>query len=375
MSSILIFVVGAALLVYCAEKLVVYLVGAAHGLRISVFLLAIIFTGIEFDDLALGVALNAEDLGGVALGTVFGTAISMTGIVLALAAIVCPTRVNIPRSYLALFAASPLMMVPFVLSAPLTAADGVVLVLLFVAFIAYIATRELQSSTPIFRNAEILERIGGVSGGASSAGVSGAGPTSGTGVSGAGPGGVGAGGVSAGRAGDRPPFPVTMPFTKNRPLPKWGGIALAVLALIGLIVAATITSAGIDGILDDHAIGGTLFGATIATLVLSLEDIFLTVEPNRRGAAEIGIGNVIGSVVFGVTAKLGVILLTGGAILVGSDVLAWHLPALVVMTALSAYFISTGHLRRRHGVVLLALYVLYWAVSWSLLGEVPIDTD
>lgn len=88
MISILTFVIGAALLVYCAEKLIVHLVGAAAGLHISVFLLAIIFTGIEFDDVALGVALNLDDLGGVALGTVFGTAISMTGIVLALAAII-----------------------------------------------------------------------------------------------------------------------------------------------------------------------------------------------------------------------------------------------------------------------------------------------
>ena len=103
MTSILIFAAGAALLVYSAEKLIVYLVGAASGLRVSVFLLAIVFTGIEFDDVAFGVVLNIEDLGEVALGTVFGTAIAMTGIVLALAAIVTPTRVNIPRSYIALF--------------------------------------------------------------------------------------------------------------------------------------------------------------------------------------------------------------------------------------------------------------------------------
>ncbi|SHN46770.1 sodium:calcium antiporter [Cryptosporangium aurantiacum] len=345
MTSILIFILGAALLVYCAEKLIVYLVGTAGGLHISVFLLAILFTGIEFDDVALGIALNMEDLGGVALGTVFGTAISMTGIVLALAAIISPTRVNIPRSYLALFAASPLMMVPFVLAAPLTAADGVVLLLLFVAFIAYVAANELRSSTPIFRNAEILERIG-------------------------------AGGGSAGAgAADEPPFAVTVPFSKSKPLPSWAGVGLAVLALVGLVAAAAITSAGIEGILEDYAIQGTLFGATIATLVLSLEDIFLTVEPNRRGAPEIGIGNVIGSVVFGVTAKLGFILLTGGSIAVDDDVLSWHLPVLVVMTALAAYFISTGRLRRRHGFVLLALYVAYWVVSFSVFGEAPIESD
>ena len=44
---------------------------------------------------------------------------------------------------------------------------GVVLVLLFVAFIGYVAAKELRSTTPVFRNAEILERIevGGGGGG------------------------------------------------------------------------------------------------------------------------------------------------------------------------------------------------------------------
>jgi cation:H+ antiporter len=346
MTSILVFALGAALLIYSAEKLIVYLVGAASGLRISVFLLAIIFTGIEFDDVALGVALNLEDHGGVALGTVFGTAISMTGIVLALAAIISPTRLNIPRSYVWIFALSPLMMVPFVLAGPLTASDGVILLLLFVAFIAYVAVNESRSTTPIFRNAEILERIGAGGGGSMPA---------------------------AGSPADEPPFTVTVPFSRSRPLPKWGGVTLAVVALVGLIAGAAITSAGIDGILDHYAIQGTLFGATVATLVLSLEDISLTVEPNRKGAPEIGIGNVIGSVVFGVTAKLGIILLTGGSITVEDNVLAWHLPVLVAMTGLSAYFISTGRLRRRHGFLLLTMYVGYWVVSWTFFGPAPID--
>ncbi|MFI5952971.1 sodium:calcium antiporter [Cryptosporangium sp. NPDC051539] len=364
MTSILLFAIGAGLLVYSAEKLIVYLVGAAAGLHVSVFLLAILFTGIEFDDVALGVALNVEDLGGVALGTVFGTAISMTGIVLALAAIVCPTRISIPRSYLVLFAVSPLMMIPFVLAAPLTPADGVVLLLLFGAFLAYVAANELRSATPVFRNAEILERIG-AGGGADGA----PGPAA--------PGGgvPAAGGPGGGRAGDEPPFTVMMPFSKTRPLPRWGGLALAVLALIGLVAGAAITSEGISGILDGFEIQGTLFGATIATLVLSLEDLFLTVEPNRRGAPEIGIGNVIGSVVFGVTAKLGIILITGGRIDVENNVLAWHLPVLVVMTGISAYFLSTGRLRRWHGVLLLALYVTYWVVSFTVFGAAPIDPD
>ncbi|MEV0069307.1 sodium:proton exchanger [Amycolatopsis sp. NPDC050768] len=355
--SILIFVAGAALLIYSAEKLITYVVGAAAGLRVSVFLLAIVFTGIEFDDVALGVALNVEDLGDVALGTVFGTAISMIGIVLALAAIVSPTKVNIPRPYLALFAAAPLVLIPFIVFAPLTPIYGVVLVLLFVLFIGYVATRELKRSTPVFRNAEILEKleVGAGSTGSTTPSTSTQDPFD----------------VPT----DKPPFVVTMPFNKERPIPGWVAIALAVLALVGLVAGAAITSYGTKGILEDYHIQGALFGATIATLVLTLEDIFLTVEPTRKGAPELGVGNVIGSVVFGVTAKLGIVLLAGGSIDVDENVLSWHLPVLVGMTALAAYFLYTRRLKRWHGFVLLALYIAYWAVSFAVFGGAPIETD
>lgn len=89
------FVLGVAVLVYSAEKLIGYLVGVASRWAISLFLIAVVFTGIEFDDLAFGVVLNMEDLSDVALGTVIGTTIALTGIVLALAAIIAPTRVEV----------------------------------------------------------------------------------------------------------------------------------------------------------------------------------------------------------------------------------------------------------------------------------------
>ena len=354
MTSILIFIAGAALLIYSAEKLIVYLVGAAAGLRISVFLLAIIFTGIEFDDVALGIALNLEDLSSVALGTVFGTAISMTGIVLALAAIISPTRVDIPREYIALFAVAPLVMIPFILAGQLTRVHGAVLLLLFVLFIAYVASRELRKSTPVFRNAEILEKIEvGVGGERSIVGTD----------------------EPADEVTSKPPFAVTMPFNKARKMPGWAALGLAVIALIGLVAGAAITSFGTEGILEDFEIQGALFGATIATLVLTLEDIFLTVEPTRKGAPELGVGNVIGSVVFGVTGKLGIILLVGGSIVIDDEVLSWHLPVLVVMTALAAYFVYTRRLRRWHGFVLLTFYVVYWIVSFTMFGEAPVELD
>ncbi|GAA4677042.1 sodium/hydrogen exchanger [Pseudonocardia yuanmonensis] len=369
MIPIIEFVLGVAVLVYSAEKLIGHLVGISSRWAISLFLIAVVFTGIEFDDLAFGVVLNVEGLRQVALGTVIGTTIAMTGIVLALAAIVAPCRVDVPKDYLVLFVAAPVVMFALALSGVLTLLTGVVLVVLFVAFVGWIGFREYASRRPVFRNAELYEQLEKVGGGGGTATMT---PHGGGDTPAAGPGGTGS---RHGFAGfDLPTdLRIDQGFLKARRRSPWAGLAFAVFALAGLVVGAFVAARGTDGILDTFEIGGTVFGVTIATLALSLEDIFLTVEPARRGAPEIGVANVIGSVVFSVTGKLGIVLLVGGMITVDRDVLTWHLPVLVVMTAFSAVFLATGRLRRWHGIVLLALYVAYFGVSLVAFGEVPLD--
>jgi cation:H+ antiporter len=366
MSSIILFAVGAALLIYSAEKLIGYLVGVARGLRISVFLLAIVFTGIEFDDVILGAVLNLEDLDGVAVGIVFGTGLSMIGIVLALAAIITPSKVNIPRDYLLIFALSPVVMIPFILTPPMTFIHGVILMGLFAAFITYVTVREFRTDRPVFRDAEMYESyaLARTAGGTTSV-LDRSTTTTG--------GGDGAGIVSSG-ASARREFAANIPFATAHERSGWRWLLLSAIALAGVIAGASLTGMGTEGILEDFGLEGTVFGATIATAVLTIEDIFLTVEPARRGAPEIGVANVIGSAVFSVTGKLGIILLLGSLVL-DSYVLTWHLPVLILLTWLGAYFLSTGQLRRWHGFVLLGLYICYWAMTFFGLGVVPVEMD
>ena len=375
MIAIVEFVLGIALLVYCAEKLIAHLVGVASRWAISLFLIAVVFTGIEFDDLAYGIVLNVDDLKQAALGTVIGTTVAMTGIVLALAAIIAPCEFDVPKSYLALFVAAPVVMYVVAATGALTLVTGVVLVGMFVGFVGWIAYREKAARRPVWRNAEYyeqLEEVGAhVGGGAATAtltrgGGGGAGdtPTAGGG---------GATDDGGGGFGLPPDLRVDQGFLRARQSSPWTAVAYAVVALVGLVIGAIVAGQGTDGILDTFDIDGTVFGVTIGTLALSLEDIFLTVEPSRRGAPEIGIANVLGSVVFSVTGKLGIVLLVGGAITVDADVLDWHLPVLIVMTALSAVFLATGRLRRWHGVVLLGLYVVYFVLSLVAFHGVPLD--
>ena len=343
MTSIFIFISGATLLVYSAERLIGALVGASRGLRISVFLLAIIFTGIEFDDLVLGIALNLEDDQDAALGLVLGTAVSFSGVVLAVGAILTPTRFDIPREYIVIYAAAPLLMIVFAVRKEVTTVDAIVLLVLFVAWIAYVAVRESRHETATFRNLEIMEELeeadedDGASDAVRSEAVS------------------------------------TMSLFDKRRWSGWLNLGMAVLSLGGIIIGAATVSEGSDQILDRYGIDGTVFGATIITAVLVIEDLFLTVRPIRKGVPEIGIGNVIGSLVFSVTGKLGIVVLAGGSIAIGTSVLRWHLPVLIGLTGLSAYFLLTGQIKRWHGFVLLALYIGYWVISYVVYGGAPIE--
>ncbi|WP_243795130.1 sodium:calcium antiporter [Saccharopolyspora gloriosae] len=370
MMAVLEFALGIALLVYSAEKLIGYLVGVSSRWVVSLFLVAVLFTGIEFDDLAYGIVLNVEELQHAALGTVIGTTIAIMGIVLALAALIAPCRVDVPKDYLVLFAAGPLAMLLFATTGGLTQFMGVVLVVLFVAFVGWIGYREYAARRPVFRSAEFYEQVEKAAAvkvaTASESGATGEQLSARTPAAGSGTG----GGFEL--PGD---LRVDQRFLKARQRPLWGSLLFALLALAGLIGGAALAGQGTEGVLETFDMDGTVFGVTIATLALSLEDIFLTVEPARRGAPEIGVANVIGSVVFSLTGKLGIVLLVGGSITVGENVLSWHLPVLLGMTVLSAIFLATGHLRRWHGAVLLALYAGYFVISLTVFGGVPIDSD
>ncbi|WP_137286531.1 sodium:calcium antiporter [Halorussus salinisoli] len=336
--AILVLVAGGLLLTACVEKLISYLTRAALGLRLSLFALAIVFTGFEFDDTVLALVLSAGDLEGAALGTALGTGLAIVGVTLALAAVVRPFAVDLPTDYVALFALAPVALVPFVLAGTLTFVHGLALLGLFALSFGYVLVREYQRDTPVFRNSELGATIRSD------------------------------GGVSV------PALVSKIPedrFVGGRAAAGWIWVALAVLALAGLVFASTLLEAGSEVVVDGLGIEGTVFGATVLTAILTFEDVLLTLEPVRRGVPEIGVGNVIGSVLFSLTGNVGVIMLLGD-LEISRSVLTFHLPVVVVVTALAAYFFHEGRLKRWHGFLLGGCYVAYWVVSLVVFGGVPL---
>src|SRR3954467_10829454 len=103
---------------------------------------------------------------------------------------------------------------------PLTVADGVALIGLFVLFVAYVAVRELRRDVAVFRDAEVVEAaaVGGPGGGPprpSRGGGGGAAPGGGP------PRPPGGGGDARDDDGLERQILDDMPFASGRELPGW----------------------------------------------------------------------------------------------------------------------------------------------------------
>jgi cation:H+ antiporter len=330
---------GIALLAVSTEKLISYLARASINMRISLFALAILFTGFEFDDTILALVLSSGGLEGAALGTALGTGLAITGITLALAAIVRPFPVDLPTDYIVIFAISPVLLVPFVLIGTLTLVHGLVLTAFFVFAFGYFIVRERQREVPVFRDTELGRELR---------------PD---------------GGVARPDALEEIPEERLLGNVADSGL-VW--LVLSIVALAGIVFAAMLLEGGSEVVIEGFGIEGTVFGATFLTLILTFEDIMLTIEPVRRGLPEIGVGNVIGSVLFSVTGNVGVVTFLGASVTIAPSVLTFHLPAIIVVTALAGYFLYTGEMKRWHGYVLGGCYVAYWVIALVVFSGVPI---
>jgi len=77
--------------------------------------------------------------------------------VLALGAIITPTKFSVPREYILVFAVAPLILLVFALRKEVTMVDAVILVLVFVLWIVFVAVKESRRATPNLPHLEVVE--------------------------------------------------------------------------------------------------------------------------------------------------------------------------------------------------------------------------
>lgn len=317
--SALLFLGGVALLVYCVEELIENITKTAILSGVSAFLLAVFFTGMDFENWAFGVAAIVGGLPGVAIGSAFGSALFLVGVSVALAGVLVPFEPEISTDYLLLMAVSPLLALPFLLDGVLSRLDGVFLLVIFASILGYFYWQE-SHGRETFRDEEAEEAREA---------------------------------LEAGEHG------------------SWYYLGLVVLFTIGMVIGAELAVHGARGVLAGVGLNGTIFGMTVAGLVMSLEEILLVVEPIRNDRSSIAIGNIVGSLIFFTTGNIGLLAVVRSFSLAQS-VLVFYWPAVFVITLLTAVVLYRGRIKRPEGVLFGVLYVAYWVISYGYLPGSPL---
>jgi cation:H+ antiporter len=140
----------------------------------------------------------------------------------------------------------------------------------------------------------------------------------------------------------------------------------AVIALCGLGVLLVGGTLFVDGaVATAHALGMSerLVGLTIVAVGTSLPELVTSVVAAKRGHSDLAIGNVVGSNIFNICLCLGASTLAGN-INAPLRELAIDLVALGVMTVVASVLIRSDRIiSRREGAVALGLYVLFVTTS------------
>jgi cation:H+ antiporter len=303
------FVLGVAIVIIATERLLEGLVGIARAARVAPFVASAVLSGMEAENVAVGLAAGQRGASEIALGTAFGGAIFLLCIALGAGALIAPLRVSLPRGAVLLLPGAAILAGLPVLFTKTPRLTGLVLLAAFSLAMVLLA---LMSRGHRFLESEEIRE-----------------------------------------AAEKPrPIRVVLLLTL---------VGIALIAVGGELVAF-----GAEGVIQTAGLSAGLFGMVITPAAIEAEEIIRQVVPARRGYADVSAGNTIGTVLYFALFNLGLIaLVTPVSVPQRVRVLDW--PFLVACTLIVTVLLLRGRLSRTEGG-LLVLVGLGYAGLHVVLG-------
>jgi cation:H+ antiporter len=297
------FVLGVLIVIWSTERLLEGMVGLAVLLRAAPFVIAGIFSGLEAENVAVGVVAGRQGHSEIALGTVFGGGTFIVCVALGLGAVLFPLKVSLPRGILLLFAAAPVFAGVALIGGATSRAAGVVLLAAFGASMWYLVHASKDHDFLGEEAGEIREET-----------------------------------------------------AKSRRW--WKPVALTVFGLAVITVGAELVNYGADGIIRHFAFPAAVMGMIITPAAIEAEEVIRQAVPSRDGHHDVAAGNLVGTMLYFVLFNLGLIAVAV-PVPVPHRVVTLDWPFLIGATWLATTFLWRGRLTRIQGVVLLAVYSSY----------------
>jgi cation:H+ antiporter len=296
--AISLFVGGAVVVVWSTERLLSGMVGIATLARTAPFAVSAVLSGLEAENVAVGLVAAHHHNAELALGTVFGGGIFIVTAALGLGAVLYPISARLPKEVLATMALSPLLAGSVLIGRTLPRAGG----LLLVAFILAMARLVLSSRRHRFNEVKIEHTL----------------PTS--------------------------SWPIA--------------VGLTVLGIVVVGVGGELVTAGATRMVAVFGIPVGIMGMVVTPAVIEAEEVIRQAVPAREGRPEVSAGNAVGTLLYFVLFNLGLIALFAPVRIPPlTRTLDW--PFLVGTTWLATAFLARGRVGRIEGLILLGVYAAY----------------
>ncbi len=313
MLEILGIALGVGCIVWGAERFTEHLAGAAKGLGVSTFALALLLAGAEPEELATTVTASLRGAPAISFGDVIGANLAVCLVALAVGAILTPLPFG-PRVRRYAWLGLPLGIATAVVAwdGSVDRVEGAVLVGLYVAYVAMIWIRERQPPAlgPLGEgDADVLDLIGHDA------------------------------------------------ATSERP--RIGEVAWVFAGVGGMVAGAWLLVESVRSLTDVEATQTTL-ALTVVGFATAFELVVLAWSAARRGITEAVVAAVVGSFAYNATMSLGAAALARPLHI--DDPSALRVPLLAMVLALGVIVVLArrfGVLDRRHGALLLALYPVF----------------
>jgi cation:H+ antiporter len=297
------FLLGVVIVVWSTERLLDGMVGLAALLRAAPFVVAVVFSGLEAENVAVGVVAARGHHTEIALGTVFGGGSFIVCVALGLGAVLFPLRVRVPRGVLLMFAATPVLAGVALIGAATARWAGVVLLAAFGVSIWYLV-RASRRHDFLGGEAEELR-------------------------------------AEAGKV-----------------VRWWRPFGLTLVGLAVITVGAELVNYGADGIVQRFAFPVALMGMIVTPAAIEAEEVIRQAVPSRHGRHDVAAGNLIGTLLYFVLFNLGLIAVAA-PVSVPARVIVLDWPFLIAVTWLATVFLWRGRVTRWQGVLLLTGYAGY----------------
>jgi cation:H+ antiporter len=163
--GVLLLLVGLTLVVGGAELFFDGLLATAARIGLSAFVLTVVVSGFELENLAAGIVANLKGLGNTAAGTFLGGTTFLALGVAGLGAVIAPIRAALPTSVLLWAAAAPLPLLALGLDGDLSRLDGILLLTWAAAAIggiAYAGRAQLGEQPTARHRKPILRMLAGL---------------------------------------------------------------------------------------------------------------------------------------------------------------------------------------------------------------------